>query len=213
LNQDLSMQIAAWLQGIGTVAAVVLALFLQVFLVWLRRPKVRLEVSLDIRDQDLVTASRPEREHYVCWLRARIFVSGRTHSAINAEVVVQDWRSPADQGAPFAHGNSLRWANSRDELVRIPSGTWRRFDLICWMASSTVAAEPLLWIALRHAKTYPPPSWFQLREAGIYEIDLMVVADNMKPSRWSFRFTYNPAMVENLDDLRDAVKDVELVRK
>src|SRR4051812_43759685 len=93
LNQDLSMQIAAWLQGIGTVAAVVLALFLQVFLVWLRRPKVRLEVSLDIRDQDLVTASRPEREHYVCWLRARIFVSGRTHSAINAEVVVQDWRS------------------------------------------------------------------------------------------------------------------------
>jgi hypothetical protein len=207
------MQIAAWLQGIGTVAAVVLALFLQVFLVWLRRPRIRLETSLDLRDQDLIVASRPEREHYICWLRARIFVADRTHSAVNAEVVVQDWRSSSNQEAPFAHGNSLRWANSPDELVRIPSGAWRRFDLISWMASSNEASEPVLWIALRQAHTYPPQSWFQLKEPGAYELDLIVVADNMTPSRWTFKFTYRPTIVESLDDLRKVVTDIGLVRK
>src|SRR4051794_38534605 len=105
---SLSMEIAAWLQGVGTVAAVVVALFLEVFLVWWRRPRFTLEVSLDPQQKDLVSATRAERDHHVCWLRGRIFVADGKKPALNAEVVVQDWLSPADQDVPFAHGTSLR---------------------------------------------------------------------------------------------------------
>jgi hypothetical protein len=192
---------------------VVLALFLEVFLVWLRRPTVRLEASLDPRAQDLVVASRPERGHDVCWLRTRAYVSQRANSAVGAEVVVQGWRSPGQQQAPFAHGNALRWANSSDELVRIAPGTWRRFDLITWMAPSGEPGQPVLWVALRDARSYPPESWYQLTEAGRYELDLVVVADNMRPSRWTFVFTYTPTAVENAAELRELVQDVRFVRR
>jgi hypothetical protein len=212
VDGNLSMEIAAWLQGVGTVAAVIVALFLEVFLVWWRRPRFTLEVSLDPQQKDLVTATRIERDHYVCWLRGRIFVADGKKPALNTEVVVQDWQCPTDQDVPFAHGNSLRWANSKDELVRIAPGTWRRVDLLAWMASISEAGTPTLWIALQHARDYPPRPWFHLTAAGDYEVDLVVIADNSAASRWRLSFTYRPAVVESIDDLLAAVGNIRLVR-
>lgn len=208
---DVSTEIAAWLQGIGTVAAVVVALFLEVFLVWWRRPRFRFEVSTDPQQKDLVSATRPDRDHYVCWLRGRIFVADGKKPALATEVVVQDWRSPAGQDVPFAHGTSLRWANSKDELVRIAPGTWRRVDLLAWTASISTTGLPTLWLTLQHARGYPPSPWFHLTVAGDYELDLVVIAENAAASRWRLSFTYRSDVVESLADLQAAVADIRLM--
>jgi hypothetical protein len=213
LDNNLSMEIAAWLQGVGTVAAVIVALFLELFLVWWRRPRFNLEVSPDPRDRDLTMATRPQDAHHVCWLRGRVYVVDGKKPALNTEVIVQDWRSPGDQDVPFAHGNTLRWANSDSEVVRIAPGTWRRVDLLTWVASIDEHGMPILWIALQRARHYPPRPWYHLIEAGSYELDLVIVADDAMASRWCLRFTYSPAAVETLDDLRRSIQNIQVVRR
>jgi hypothetical protein len=212
LGSDLSTEIAAWLQGVGTVAAVIVALFLEVFLVWWRRPRFDFTVSSDPRDRDITQASRPQDDYHVCWLRGKVHVAEGKRPATNTEVIVQDWRSPGDQDVPFAHGNSLRWANSDAEVVRIASGTWRRVDLLAWMAGISEAGMPVLWISLQQARHYPPRPWYHLTEAGLYELDLVIVADNSITSRWCLSFRYSPRVVESLDDLRESVRDVRLTK-
>ena len=213
MGTDLGMEIAAWLQGIGTIAAVIIALFLELFLVWWRRPRFNFTVSSDPKDRDLTMASRPQRDHYVCWLRGRVYVAEGKKPAINTEVIVQDWRSPGDQDVPFAHGSSLHWANSNAELVRIAPATWRRVDLLTWMAGISEQGTPVLWISVQQAQKYPPQPWFHLTEAGSYELDLVIVADNSITSRWQLSFTYSPKVVETLDDLRESVRDIRLTSK
>jgi hypothetical protein len=145
-------------------------------------------------------------------LRGKIHVAKGKKPAVNTEVVVQDWRSPGEQDVPFAHGNSLRWANSESEVVRIAPGTWRRVDLLAWMAGISEQGNPVLWIALQQARHYPPRPWYHLTEAGDYELDLVIVADNSITSRWRLSFTYSPRIVETLGDLQASVQDIRLTR-
>ncbi len=100
LNDSVSMEIAAWLQGVGTVAAVVLALFMQVFIVWYRRPRIDLRVSPGPDGQDLVTSTPDDRGYNICRLRGRLSVI-KGKPASDVEVIVQDWRSPTSQSPPL----------------------------------------------------------------------------------------------------------------
>jgi len=213
MGDNSSMEIAAWLQGVGTVAAVIVALFLELFLVWWRRPRFDFTISLDPRDNDLSTYEREGHDQYVSWLRGKVHVTDGKVPALKVEVLVQDWRSPENQDVPFAHGNSFNWANSEDEVVRVAPGTWRRVDLLAWMASINEPGIPTLWIPLRSARGYPPRSWFHLTKSGDYELDLVVVADNSMSSRWCLKFTYAPRIVESIEDFRASVTNVQLVRR
>ena len=103
MSDNWTSQITAWLQGIGPVAAVILALFLQVVLVWLKRLRLDLTLSVDPQEQDLIAKRLRDYDQYNCWLRARVSARRGKDPALNAEVVIQDWRSPSgQQDVPFA---------------------------------------------------------------------------------------------------------------
>jgi hypothetical protein len=62
--------IASYLEAIGTISAVILALFLQVYLVWKRRPRLSLEYSAGVGSNDYRNVEKVDFcEH---WLQFRV---------------------------------------------------------------------------------------------------------------------------------------------
>jgi hypothetical protein len=226
-----AQDIAALIGAIGTVAAVLLALFLQVILVRLRRPVLRVEFSADPGDEDMEALDVENRSEY--WIHAKVWNQNKRASAKNVEATLLRVKRPAEAlNKRVVPVGPLKWTELPHTRVEIASGTWRRVDLLAYriirpVPSSARTAPQLrrLWDALRHdhghypsttpilmmatmtAITRPqishrqPSRRHHLDDSGYYEADFVLSCDDAEPSFWRLSFTYLPASESPRDAL------------
>ena len=119
------------LQGLGVLlsaATIALALFLQWGLVRLRRPKLSLSVSANVDEEDWVPLDFADRAEL--YLRIRVHNERKKVTAHNVEVLLLKVQRPHHaKVAPVVPSRQLAWADTPDERLAIPSGTWRRVDV------------------------------------------------------------------------------------
>jgi hypothetical protein len=187
LSGNTAELVASYMEAVGTVAAVLLALFLQVVLVRMRRPKVYVTLSTDVTQGDISVDDGHEKTN--CWIRCKVWVTRRTNPARNTEVFVQRIiRPPHAVNTREVPGGTLKWSHVESTHVTIPSGTWRRIDLLrLWMHQP--ASEPTLTLGLARTTDKEPTSRHRLEDEGPYQIDFVVAADGVDPSFWRLSFT------------------------
>jgi hypothetical protein len=113
------------------VAAVVVALWLQVWRTWRRRPV--LSMQFDSASDDVVPVQLDE--WCECWFRVRVHNKPRRDPARNASVtllgikrrgVAGDWSPLQPNPIPL---RTLKWSDIMANVVEIPSGLWHRVDI------------------------------------------------------------------------------------
>ena len=196
--------IATLISAIGTVAAVVLALFLQVVIVRKRRPRLTLELAGSLEDDDLayveeysskgvdpVTEKTPRNLNL--HVRPKVRNAFGKDTAKNVQVALLRVRggAPDDSTVP---SRPIAWSDIPDERINIPSGSWNRIDLLnFWrkLDSSDKDTGPLLSLGVRGYGRDPwPPAMRQRLTQGIeYALDLVLTADNCDATFWTFTFS------------------------
>jgi hypothetical protein len=205
LSMSTAELVAAYMGAIGTLLAVVLALFLQVILVRIEQPRIYLTLSPDLADEDAIVNEDSAKITY--WVRCKVWVARGKNPARNAEILVQRITRPAGaSNSKVAPGGTLKWTDLIATQVTIPSGAWRRVDLLrYWWPKVDPDAEPVLSVALsRTAGQTPSRDRHWLNDEGVYMVDFVIVADGVEPSFWRLTFEHRrnedalPSRIHNL---------------
>lgn len=204
-------EIAQWIGAIGTVLAVVTALFIQVALVWIRRPRLRL-LAFDPATEDAAPfyreLSRIGPSDDSLWLRVRVINAG-IHTAREVEVVLTYVAHLGAEGDEHRAGvfpsRSLQWSDVPDGRLDLPAGVPRLVDVAQVMRAprpprpddtelegtptdgdQASAVRLILW------PDSPGPAGISLseldwrhwlRKDGLYTLEFVVTATNAK-ARW-----------------------------
>jgi hypothetical protein len=204
--------IAEIFSAIGTVGAVVVALFLQHFNVRRARPKLSLEFSAQLFDEDMALV---DLDHPNLFIRLKVWTERGRDVARNAQVLLLRIDRPVDNSpAPVVPSRNLKWADTPSEKLDIPAGIWRRVDFLnLWVDKDAEEPHCLLPLLYRYDEPWPPHPRHFLRDPGTYRATLAVIADNADSTFWSVTFEYAPAPVTDLHDLCSQlqVTDVRLV--
>jgi hypothetical protein len=123
-----------WLTAVGTVGATVAAIYVGVFRVWLRSPKLSLEPSDYDAPSDRRIVGRPDG--LLAFVRARVVASAHRQAAEDVEVMILD--SKEIRARPGAkpesslrlEGTLLKWGNVQSTRLTIPPGIHRYVDLL-----------------------------------------------------------------------------------
>jgi hypothetical protein len=190
VSNDTAELIASYVEAIATLLAVLLALFLQVILVRLRRPRLYVTLTTDITEEDI--AIDDDNGKLNCWIRCKVWAAPRKQPARNAEVFVQRVHRPPDAAnTREVPGGALMWSHQEATQVSIPAGTWRRVDLLRYWIHEP-ASEPTVTLGL--ARTADRPPWSRGHrldeDEGVYQVDFVVAADDVDPSFWRLQYTY-----------------------
>jgi hypothetical protein len=174
-----------WLTAVGTVLAVVVAVFLQAWITWRthrRQPKLTLA-----RDDYAYSKEANKERALIPYLRLAVTNASGKHAAEAVEVLVL-----RIDGGPRGSGGvnrwlvnpALGWPNSLDPLPRmtIPPGTTRYIDVGYWSQSGQDGGLPR-WL-LELAVQPRPYSDRHILEPGEYVIELAVAARNADATKW-----------------------------
>jgi hypothetical protein len=221
---------------VGTVITIGLALFLQWGLVRYRRPRLTLEVSLDLADEDMVVLEFKDRMEL--WLRLKVRSQPKKVTAHNVQVLLMKVRRPpAGERAPVVPSRQLRWADTQDDQLAIPAGSWRRVDVLKLGVYPTCNQDAGLLPALRsyveNAPSAPRSARRRLRSAsrasnrcdrqrqygtdrealrenGEYVFELAITADEIEAARWELSFRYEAGTAGQTRDLVRQITQVIL---
>ncbi|MEX5709074.1 hypothetical protein AB1484_12375 [Parafrankia sp. FMc6] len=208
---------AALIGAIGTVAAIWLALFLQVTLVERRRPVLYLAFSDDRGEQDLSIIDLEDVVYFA--YRPRVYAKASKETARNVEILLLRARRP-ENGVNQFHipDRSFRWTGIGGRLADIPPGTWRRFDLLNYVVDrrDEVPRSALLAGIIPDSQETSPSDpidrrWY-LDDPGRYEFEVAVTADGMNAAGWRVTFDFSPGMFENTDLMRTHVGNIKYER-
>lgn len=191
LSRSTAELVAAYISAVGTVSAVLLALFLQLVLVRLKRPKLYITLSIDLADQDISIDNDIDKLN--CWIRCKVWAKRRRDPARNTEIFVQRVTRPRNAtNSREVPGGTLKWSNLESPYVTIPSGTWRRIELLrYWMHKP--ASNPTLTLGLaRTTNRLEPTLRHRLDDEGPYQVDFVIAADGVDPSFWRLTFIHQP---------------------
>lgn len=197
---------SALVAAVGTIAAVVVALFLQYVLTLRQRPKLYLSFSSDRESEDIVGHDR--REMSRAFIRFKVHAATGRSTAHNVEVFLMRARRPASAivrrpvpDRPF------KWVGrGTSPKIDIPSGAWRRFDLLHYRIEHEGERRQLLTPALIQEDgidpmTLPPDYHWYLKDPGTYEFELSLTADGIDATEWTVRFDFAPAPASNADEM------------
>lgn len=177
-----SDQVRSWLESLATLAAVVVALFLQLWLPYLRRPKVRIKKGA----QPDVTADG----HGVIgrYYDLPIENIGRGEVAREVEVVLTGIFRIDAQNALCVTGvphRALKWTHLWDGRADVPAGFTRSVMIgAAWPAEAGQDDKPLRF----EVGTFPPfeHSKRHVLLPGRYRFELSVVAANARSRDYVF---------------------------
>lgn len=172
--------------AVGTLSAVLVALYVQVFREWRRRPKLGL-APFSAADSDGVILRL--KDEISAWIRLQVHNEPGRRTAEDVEVIVvsiarddNGERPPPDEppvDLGLLAGRTLKWADDASSRSTIPPGMYRRIDIA--HASSTaddVVASGLdepseFWLTI-----HPPPqqSTRDRLPPGTYRLVLAITA-------------------------------------
>jgi hypothetical protein len=149
--------------AVGTVGAVIVALFLQYFNVRRARPKLSVEFSDQPHDEDIapVDLDRPN-----LFIRLKVRAERGREVARSVQVLLLRIDRPASAlPAPVVPSRNLKWADTPNEKLDIPAGIWRRVDFLnLWVAPEASETHSMLPMLYQYDETWPPHSRHFLRD-------------------------------------------------
>lgn len=187
-----------WLEQLahaGTAIGTGIVLWTQFGRPWLRRPRLALVFDPDRPGSRVITniTLNSDRQDYkAAFVRLDVIAELGRDTAEDVEVLVAGARRLGDgDGAELPlQGSALAWANVGLRTVEgeaeprpIPPGVTRRVDAAhVWMVR-----PDKLQVDVRPEPTGEP----NVVDAGVLELDLVLVARNVKPSRWRAQVSYD----------------------
>lgn len=136
---ELARTVAALIGAVGTVAAVVVALWLQWLRVRRRRPSLTIDFdSTHDRVNVAQRAKEPQEplDYRSHWVRPRVINERGRDSAEDVQVLLVDVKAIDSNPGRLLHpernleGLSLKWSEVESEKATIPPGVTRHFDLV-----------------------------------------------------------------------------------
>ena len=214
--------IASYAEAVGTLGAVGVALFLQVYLVRKRRPRLVTSFSNEIDGGDVGLLMREYDGGMEVYIRIKVWALKGRNSAKSTRVALLSVTRPPESDRPTLRvpDGLFKWSGSSfSESVDIAPGTWRRLDVLRY----TQLAEddrPILAPALnRPANTteWPPSARARFEAEGEYSIDLVVSCDDSEPTFWRLKFRHaipvqESTRAEDPSDLAARIQSVALSR-
>lgn len=210
--------IASYIAAIGTVSAVALALFLQVFLVRKQRPQLQVTFSDDLNDEDIHLVEFPNSFGY--FLRVKVWAKPKKNAANRVQGLLLVVTRPKEASGTSTRKISdgvFKWAGTLSlEQVDIAPGTWRRLDILRYSCIRD-SGPPILAPALSKPSTtthWPPSMRTRLTDAGTYSLDFVVSCEDASPTFWRLTFDFAPddESAQSPADLANHVKKPQLKR-
>jgi hypothetical protein len=199
--------------AIGTISAVIVALFLQIVRVHRRRPALSLVFSGDANEQDLAFV---EEDHFNLYVRLKVKNMAKKDTARNVEVLLLHvHRPPGASESGVVPSRGLTWADIPQERINIPPNVWRRVDLLnLWAERQAGGGETVLTPALIQYDTkWPPAKRQQLVAEGDYSLDLAVTGENCDATYWTVRFAFRRKNVTGLADFTGQIVNLTVSKK
>lgn len=212
--------VADWLTAIGTLGAVVVALWLQWWLVRQRRPSLKLEFE-SARDRvdvvQRVSSPHEPLEYRSHWVRPRVTNRRRCDSAENVEVLLVSVEasdgipgspSPPTSAERLLEGLPLKWSEVDSTKVSIPPGAARHFDLL-HVDNLRVEAdgEHVKGGAPIRFDVYPVPlAKYHRAFRTRYEVTLALTARDTDAAFYNTIVTYDLQWHEDMDEMRKALR-------
>jgi hypothetical protein len=201
--------VANLFSAIGTVGAVVVALFLQHFNIRRARPRLSLGFSDELYDEDVVLV---DLDNPNLFIRLKVWADRGRDVARNVQVLLLRIDRPVNTApTPAVPSRNLKWADTPNEKLDVPAGIWRRVDFLnLWADKTAPDAHSLLPMLYQYDEQWPPNSRHFLRDPGTYRATLAVVADNADSTFWAVDFHYAPGPVGKLVDLCSQLRVTEV---
>lgn len=198
-------------EAVGTISAVVVALFLQLFRVRRRAPDLSLLFSPAQEAGDRVLVAEGNLALYV---RLRVSNAPKKDMARNVEILLLHVGYPPGSVLPgVMPSRNLAWADVPDQRLSIPSNVYRRVDFLNLWTSAASPGTPQLTPSLaQHNDTWPPADRQLLTAPGLYDITLAITAENCDATYWSVKFQFSPQPVSSVGELAPIVSDLSISR-
>lgn len=206
---NLTNAISQVLAAIGTIGAVVLALFLQVVIVRRRRPELFLDFSDSLHREDVLLMDQDA--DFDAYIRMKVRSKRGRRTAKNVEVLLLRLERPAN--APWrgvVPSLQLKWSDVPFRNVDIPAGSWRRFDLVQYWAEKNRPKRRILLPALnRPYDRFPPSQRHHLVDTGTYSLFLAITGDEIDTKVYTVSFHFKPAPATNAKKLLSQITQIE----
>lgn len=207
--------VANYLEAFGTISAVALALFLQVFLVSRRKPELQVTFSDEVDDEDIALLEFDD--HFAYYLRVKVWAQQGRKAANRTQGLLLKATRPKEAGDTSTRkvpDGTLKWAGPTSaEQIDIAPGTWRRLDILSYRCARD-SGRPILTPVLNRPVGYttPPSMRSQLTDAGLYTLDFVIACDGAIPTFWRLTFRLEPGGAECAADLASHVKTPRIER-
>ena len=206
---DTADLVASYISAISTLIAVILALFLQVILVRLRRPGLFVTFSDEPASTDLTSVESVDKSDY--WIHVKVWNRKGRSAARNAEAfvirVIRPESSPNEGNVP---ATPLGWCHLKDPQIDIPSGIYRSLDVVRYCKERTESSDTYLICAWPGRRTWPPRERDRLTGPGCYEVHFAITCDEAEPSFWCLSFTFAPCTAQSAMELGQQISDIRL---
>jgi hypothetical protein len=205
--------IISLLESLATVAAVLVALFTQVYLVRARRPSLTMTISNDAAMEDVVVIRSPDGNTVELWIRLRVEAKSKRRTAREAQVRLVKVKRPArDASCQIVPSGPMTWSSTGPQPQSILSGMWLRVDVLRYRVRSPGYADHQLEVEVGYEFS-PKDRQSVLNEEGEYEIVMLLGADDGDTTTWAFIFNHHPNLEAQTDDeLRRLIRNIRLLR-
>jgi hypothetical protein len=189
--------------ALGTVGAVVLALWLQVYRERRRKPSLRLVYSA--ADPASEAWAPVYREgHQALWLRFSVCNATGKDTARDVQVLVTRVVTPRER-SELVPGGPLHWTDLRSPTIDLPAGISRKVDVAQLELPASTQAGTVLWL-----KVSPVEGDTRHRlEPGSYDVELAVTAQGVDAVFYNAKLDFEDVPE---DDPKDLVKHLRVTR-
>lgn len=203
--------IISLLESLGTVAAVLVALFTQVYLVRARRPSLTMTFSDNPAMEDIVITRSPDGDVIELWIRLRVEARSRRRTAREAQVrLVKVKRSPQDTNRQGVPSGPMIWSSTGPQPQSILSGMWLRVDVLRYRVRSPGYPDHQLEVEVGFEFS-PKNTQSVLGAEGEYELVMLLGADDGDTTAWAFIFNHHPDPEAKKDDeIRRLIRNIRL---
>jgi hypothetical protein len=223
--------LAQWFSGVGTVLAVFIVLFKDLFLVWKRRPILDVTCSKDIPETVRTTITTwpgkyvtGDPRNVECYfVRIKVTNTGSTRAEkvqVSATALTKRGLDNKFVDIQTTLPSNMRWSNSpHDAPLRVLDGISQNMSSFCDIVTlrdphgyqrRPAGAPDNLTIGLLELEFYPGEEW-HLLTPGTYRISLKIGAANAAPIDRTIEFTHTGAWTNDDALMQRDFLDVKLI--
>lgn len=205
--------IATSLEAFGTIAAVIVALFVQVYLVWRRRPSLTMSIASSADEEDMVIIADSDSNPTIIevWVRLRVYAKRSRRTARGAQVRLVKVKRPRKEDVQLVvPGGPMIWSSIGPQPQSILSGMWLRLDVLRYRVATPGYPPHQLEVEVGY-EFAPTDKQSVLADEGRYELTMLLGADDVDASTWRLTFDHQPNSAARTDEeLRALIRNVEL---